>query len=71
MGDGLEAKLRLALSNAESLRKKRTNIAVALDEVTTSLHRHGRHAGVNWRGNCQEPECLKAWLALSANGEKS
>jgi hypothetical protein len=71
MGDGLEAKLRVAIANAESLRKKRTNLAVALAISATSFHKAMKHGGSDWRGNCQEPECLKAWLALSANGEKS
>lgn len=71
MGDGLEAKLRVAVANAETLRAKRTNLAVALAEVATAFHRAMKHEGRDWRGSCTEPECLKAWTALSANGEKS
>jgi hypothetical protein len=71
MGDGLEAKLRLALSNAEDLRRKRTSLAVALAESATAFHRAMKHPKGDWRGNCQEPECLKAWMALSTHGEKS
>jgi hypothetical protein len=70
MGDGLGAKLRVAVANAEDLRKKRTNLAVALAESAGAFHRAMKHGHSDWRGNCQEPECLKAWLALSANGEQ-
>lgn len=65
-----QAKLRVALAAVETLQKKRTNMAVALAEVTTSLHRHHSRVGTDWRGKCGEPECLKAWRALSDNGEK-
>lgn len=70
MAGAEEATLRVALANAECLVAKRNALQVALAESATAFHRAMKHAGRDWRGNCGEDECRKAWTALSTHGGK-
>jgi hypothetical protein len=70
MAGAEEATLRVALANAESLAAKRNALQVALAESATAFHKAVHHAGSDWRGRCDEPECRAAWTALGTHGGK-